>query len=121
MSKIIPSLSKMWLKITNLENSLFPQLQASLGVLSTKEENLIKILDFAQIEQFVHDTHVTNIAKDRAPFARAFIAKSVYNIQTTRDLIDRLKNDRTLRVLCGWRYSFVGRGTPATTSFDFFV
>jgi len=26
-------------------------------------------------------------------------------MQTTRDLIDRcLKNDRTLRVLCGWRY-----------------
>ena len=37
--------------------------------------------------------------------ARAFIAKSVYNMQTTRDLIDRLKIDRTLRVLCGWRYA----------------
>ena len=32
------------------------------------------------------------------------IAKSVYNIQTTRDLIDRLHSDRILRVLCGWRY-----------------
>jgi hypothetical protein len=36
--------------------------------------------------------------------ARAMIAKSVYNMQTTRDLIDRLHSDRTLRVLCGWRY-----------------
>ena len=26
-------------------------------------------------------------------------------MQTTRDLIDRLRIDRTLRVLCGWRYS----------------
>jgi len=95
----------MWLKITNLENSLFPELQASLGVLSSKEEKLIKILDFAEIEQFIHDTHVTNIPKDRVPFARAFIAKSVYNLQTTSDLIDRLKIDRTLRVLCGWRYA----------------
>ena len=95
----------MWLKITNLENSLFPQLQASLGVLSPKEEKLIKILDFAQIEQFICDTHVTNIPKDRVPFARAFIAKSVYNLQTTSDLIDRLKIDRTLRVLCGWRHA----------------
>ena len=34
------------------------------------------------------------------------IAKSVYyNLQTTRDLIDRLRIDRTLRVLCGWRHS----------------
>ena len=32
------------------------------------------------------------------------IAKSVYNIQTTRDLIDRLQVDRILRVLCGWRH-----------------
>ena len=95
----------MWLKITNLQNSLFPELQASLGALSSKEEKLIKILDFAEIEQFIHDTHVTNIAKDRVPFARAFIAKSVYNLQTTSDLIDRLKIDRTLRVLCGWRYA----------------
>lgn len=105
MLKIISTLSKMWLKITNLENSLFPELQASLGVLSPKEEKLIKILDFAQIEQFIYDTHITNIPKDRVPFARAFIAKSVYNLQTTSDLIDRLKIDRTLRVLCGWRYA----------------
>ena len=103
--KIISTLSKMWLKITNLENSLFPQLQTSLGVLSPKEQKLIKILDFAQIEQFIHDTHVTNIPKDRIQCARAFIAKSVYNLQTTSDLIDRLKIDRTLRILCGWRYA----------------
>ena len=30
MSKIISSLSKIWLKVKNLENSLFPELQASL-------------------------------------------------------------------------------------------
>jgi len=35
--------------------------------------------------------------------ARAFVAKQVYNFQTTRELIDRLKIDRTLRVICGWR------------------
>ena len=32
------------------------------------------------------------------------MAKSVYNFQTTRELIDRLQNDKTLRILCGWRY-----------------
>ena len=105
MPKIISSLSKIWLKVKNLENSLFPELQASLGVFSSKEEKLVKILDFAEIEQFIYDTHKTNIAKDRVQMARAFITKSVYNIQTTRDLIDRLHIDRTLRVLCGWRYS----------------
>ena len=50
MKKIIPSLSKMWLKVINLEQSLFPKLQESIGSLSLKEEKLIKILDFAEIE-----------------------------------------------------------------------
>ena len=87
MLKIIPSLSKMWLQITNLKNSLFLKLQASLGVLSSKEEKLIKILEFAKIEQFVYDTHIMNIPKDRVQIARVFITKSVYNLQATRNLI----------------------------------
>ena len=65
---------------------------------------MIKILDFAQIEKYVSSFHVTNPPKDREELARAFVAKQVYNIQTTRDLIERLKIDRTLRVICGWRY-----------------
>lgn len=104
MEKIIPSLSKMWLKVMNLEQSLFPRLEESMGKLSSKEAKLIKILDFAQIEKFVSSFHVTNPPKDREELARAFVAKQVYNIQTTRDLIERLKIDRTLRVICGWRY-----------------
>ena len=99
-------LSKMWIKILNLENSLFPALKEELRVeeLSHKEQKLIKILDFAQIEKNITVVSITNTPKDREEIARAFIAKSVYNIQTTRDLIDRLHNDRTLRILCGWRY-----------------
>jgi len=109
MENIVPNLSsnlsKIWTKIKNLENSLFPELQEQLGALSTKEQKLIKILDFAQIENNITVVKITNTPKDREEIARAFIAKSVYNMQTTRDLIDRLKIDRTLRVLCGWRYA----------------
>jgi len=104
MKKIIPSLSKMWLKVLNFEQSLFPKLQDTLGPLSPKEEKLMKILDFAEIEQFVHTVQITNPPRDREEMARAFIAKSVYNFQTTRALIERLKIDKTLRMLCGWRY-----------------
>ena len=104
--KISSSLSKMWTKVLNLENSLFPALKEELRLkeLSHKEQKLIKILDFAQIEKNVTVVSITNTPKDREEIARAFIAKSVYNFQTTRDLIDRLNCDRTLRVLCGWRY-----------------
>ena len=94
----------MWLKVINLEQSLFPRLEESMGKLSSKEEKLIKILDFAEIENFVCTAQVTNPPKDREEMARAFIAKQVYNFQTTRALIDRLKIDRTLRVICGWRH-----------------
>ncbi len=108
MKNIIPksssNLSNMWTKILNLENCLFPEIKEQLGTLSTKEEKLIKILDFAQIEKNVTVVTITNTPKDREEIARAMIAKSVYNMQTTRDLIDRLHSDRVLRVLCGWRY-----------------
>jgi hypothetical protein len=108
MKNILPdstsSLSKMWTKIKNIENSLFPELKDQFGVLSSKEERLIKILDFAQIENSITVVKITNPPKDREEMARAFIAKSVYNFQTTRALIDRLAIDKTLRILCGWRY-----------------
>ncbi len=104
MKNIIPSLSKMWLKVLNLEQSLFPQLEASFGPVSPKEERLMKILDFAEIETFVSTVQITNPPKDREEMARAFVAKSVYNFQTTRALIERLVGDKTLRILCGWRY-----------------
>ena len=110
MANIVPklssNLSKMWTKITNIEQSLFPQLKETLRLeeLSTKEAKLIKILDFAEIEKNITVLTITNPPKDREEIARAFIAKSVYNMQTTRDLIDRLHIDRTLRMLCGLRY-----------------
>jgi len=104
--KISTNLSKMWNKILNLEKTLFPALKEELRLeeLSSKEQKLIKILDFAQIEKNITVVSITNTPKDRVEIARAFIAKSVYNIQTTRDLIERLYRDRTLRVICGWRY-----------------
>lgn len=121
MTKIVPNLSsnlsKMWIKIINIEQSLFPQLKESLRIeeLSTKEAKLIKILDFAEIEKHITVVTITNTPKDREEIARAFIAKSVYNMQTTRDLIDRLHIDRTLRILCGWRYA---KKIPSETKFS---
>ena len=108
MKNIIPKItsksSNMWTKILNLENCLFPKIKEQLGTLSTKEEKLIRILDFAQIEKNVTVVTITNTPKNRIEIARAMIAKSVYNMQTTRDLIDRLLSDRVLRIICGWRY-----------------
>ena len=106
MTNIVPTLSKMSLKILNMNKTLFPALQEELGVLSPKEEKLMRILELAQIELYVLEVKITNPPKHRKEIARAFVAKSVYNLQTTRDLIDRLKVDRVLRVICGWRYAY---------------
>ena len=40
--------------------------------------------------------------EDRVAIARAFVAKMVYNMPTTRILLDRLKTDISLRRICGW-------------------
>ena len=39
---------------------------------------------------------------DRQALARAFIAKAVFDLATTRMLLDRLRHGSTLRQLCGW-------------------
>ncbi len=117
MSKSIASLSKMWHKIFNMENTLFPALKETLMLeeLSNKESKLIRILDFAEIEKNITVVSITNSKKDREQIARAFVAKSVYNFQTARDLIDRLQIDRTLRIICGWRYK---KDIPSEATFS---
>jgi len=117
VSKTSSSFSKILNRLLNLESSLFPQLKETLRVeeLSSKEHKLITILDFAEIEKYITVVSITNTPKGREECARAFIAKSVYNLQTTRDLIDRLHIDRILRLLCGWRYS---RDIPSESKFS---
>lgn len=62
LPKISSSLSKMWTKVLNLENSLFPSLKRELQLeeLSNKEQKLIKILDFAAIEKNITVVSIVN-------------------------------------------------------------
>ena len=53
--------------------------------------------------------------QDRAALARAFIAKAVFQIDTTRALRERLANDRALRRLCGWESI---RALPSEATFS---
>ena len=47
--------------------------------------------------------------------ARAFMAKAVFEIATTRALLERLANDRALRRLCGWESI---RAIPSEATFS---
>ncbi len=101
MSFLLGTLSQFWLTV---QGTLFPWLAAELGELSEKQKQLVKILELLQIEQFVKGQQgvLGRPLEDRQAIARAFLAKAVYNLETTRQLLERLANDQTLRRLCGW-------------------
>ncbi len=90
--KISSSFSKMWNKILNLENSLFPELQESLRIeeFSTKEAKLIRVLDFAEIEKLITITSQTNIPKYREQIARACIIFKQREIWSTDSMLTEL-------------------------------
>lgn len=94
-------LSQFWDKI---QYKLFPELEKELGVLSPKHKKLISILELVRIEHYLPDTRFKNgrPPKDRSAIARAFIAKVVFKFPTINQLIDCLKKDKQLRMVCGW-------------------
>jgi hypothetical protein len=79
-------------------------LAAELGELSAKQKQLVKILELLQLEHFLKGRQrvVGRPPEDRQAIARAFLAKAVYNLETTRQLLERLASDERLRRLCGW-------------------
>jgi hypothetical protein len=94
-------LSQFWNRI---QGSLFPFLEEELPPLTEKQQQLVSILELVRIERFFarYFSCVGRPPKERAPIARAFVAKAVYNIPTTRMLIERLQSDFSLCRICGW-------------------
>jgi len=101
MSLVRETLSQIWDRI---QVGLFPMLEEVLGKLTDKQQQLVKILELVRIESYVRAIGgwPGRPPKDRGPIARSFVAKAVYNLGTTRALLDRLESDPTLRRLCGW-------------------
>ena len=84
--------------------SCSPALKEELGALGERYESLITVLELVRVERQLLYLHGLRgrPQEDRAALARAFIAKAVFDITTTRALLERLAIDRTLRRLCGW-------------------
>ncbi len=89
---------------SRLTDTLFPWLDEQLGELTQKQQELVTTLEMIRIEEFILSSHgfPDRPPKDRGAIARAYIAKMVYNMPTTRLLLDRLKTDISLRRICGW-------------------
>lgn len=86
-----------------LQGCLFPLLDAELGPLSEPQQQLVRTLALLQLDRFVEVRGGRGRpARDRAAIARAYVAKAVFHLPTTRALLDRLRVDIVLRRLCGW-------------------
>jgi transposase len=99
--KLSDKLSQCWHMI---QGNLFPWLQEELGPLTEKQQQLITVLELTRVEEFIpsYNGYVGRPQDDRCAIARAFIAKAIYNMGTTSQLIDRLSTDKALRRICGW-------------------
>lgn len=103
MSGLRDTLAQYWL---NIQGSLFPWLKEELGELTEKQQQLISILEMIRLEEFLHlgYGYPGRPPADRMAIARAFVAKQVYNMTTTRVLLERLRTDRQVRRICGWEH-----------------
>ena len=87
--KLTDKLSQYWQAI---QGNLFPWLQEELGALSEKQKQLVTVLEMTRVDEFIpiYTGYVGRPEDDRCAIAHAFIAKAVYNLGTTRQLLDRL-------------------------------
>lgn len=101
MSRLRDQLSQYW---QNIQGNLFPWLREELGELTEKQQQLVTTLEVARVEELVPGCRgwPGRPPSERGALARAFVGKAVYNLSTTRMLIDRLSCDKTLRRICGW-------------------
>jgi len=111
---LVKTLSQYWLRI---QSSLFPWLEEELGEVTEKEQKLVTTLELIRIERFTVFSRSLRgrPPKERAAVARAFVAKAVYNMPTTRSLLDRLASDKKLRRICGWEQK---GGIPSESTFS---
>jgi len=96
-------LSRYWYTI---QSHLFPHLRQELDNPTDKHYQIIATLEVSKIEEIVEgyggSAPVGRPRADRRAIVRAFVAKAVVNLSTTRQLIDRLMVDAVLRRICGW-------------------
>src|SRR5262249_23162675 len=94
-------LSSTW---DHIQHNLFPWLGEELGPLTDLHKRVIVTLELARVETLVGVWRGLpgRPPSDRAALARAFVAKAVMGIPTTKMLIERLTAGKQLRRLGGW-------------------
>lgn len=98
------TLSGLW---SNIQHQLFPMLESHVEELPPIYKKLTAILEIIRIEDAFPCTRFNwgRPCLDKPFIARAFIAKAFLKITHTKKLIDTLRQDKQLRVICGWELS----------------
>jgi hypothetical protein len=100
-----------------LQRELFPALESELGELSETARRLVAALEVIPLSRFIPSSQGWNGRPpcDRNAIARAFVAKAIYNLPRTSDLLERLTSDEQLRLICGWKR---GEALPHESTFS---
>ena len=95
------NLSELW---SNIQDKFHPDLNKNLGQLSSQYKNLVAILKLIRIEEFLpcYRFNLGRPPKDRIFIARSFVAKIFLKIPYTKSLVQQLKADKQLKIICGW-------------------
>jgi hypothetical protein len=121
MNQAREKLSHTW---RHIQSFLFPMIWDELGELTAKQQLLVSVLEVAKLEEHLPygGRYPGRPLEDRISIARAFVTKMVYNMATTRILLDRLESDPTIRRLCGWeRKEDVPSESTFSRAFDEFA
>ena len=80
------------------QQELFPRLESELGPMGERYELFVAVLELVRVEALLpyFRGQAGRPEEDRAALARAFIAKAVFDVPTTRGLIERLEVDGRL-------------------------
>ncbi len=91
-----------------IQTKLFPSLEQELDPLSEKEREFIEIVCLLDLPNHMRQYRWHGFGrkkKSRINIAKAFVAKSVYNFETTDILMEYLNGCKNIRRLCGWERS----------------
>ena len=75
------------------QTRLFPWLEERLDPLSEKEQQFVQVVSLMDLNKHMSEYRWLGIGRkreDRAAIAKAFVAKAVYNFETTKVLIEYL-------------------------------
>ncbi len=92
----------------NIQSRLFPMVEEEIGELTKKQQEFLRIIELVKPSRFIDGIlswcGLGRRLKSREKMLRAYFLKSVYDLSTSKVLIENLKGNSTWRQLCGWEY-----------------